>query len=226
MCRPVSLPPLSSLSLFCHCPSVHLSVSYQSSCQDCPLARVTLGSGRGRRWRLPPGPAGSLRGQITSNPVVKDNAAQTQAEGLAPSRWLHPGSVDPDSDGVLQDLRDQAPQAHLLSGVRASQSDAGLTDAPGACAGSGALLWAEGRSWFLCVREAEEAWGISSLLAPATIKVRYNQTALYTKRKETQRSPRKQVGAATALACVQVGSRLMVKLELAAVQIDKLNHYV
>ena len=44
------------------------------------------------------------------------SSSETQAEGLAPARRLHPGPVDPHPAHLLQDLRHQTPQAHLLSG--------------------------------------------------------------------------------------------------------------
>lgn len=45
---------------------------------------------------------------------------ETQAEGLAPSGRLHPRPVDPHPARLLQNLRHQTPQAHLLNAVRAS----------------------------------------------------------------------------------------------------------
>lgn len=40
--------------------------------------------------------------------------SETEAERLAPPWRLHPGPVDPDSAGILQDVRHEAPQTHLL----------------------------------------------------------------------------------------------------------------
>ena len=44
---------------------------------------------------------------------------ETEAEGLAPPWWLHPGPVDSNPSGVFQDVRHEAPQTYLLKASHA-----------------------------------------------------------------------------------------------------------